>query len=610
MLDKWDELFLFRKKLVLPKVYEMMRWLSAVTYTCAFFYLLAAIYEYGFRISISQAGVIHAFFQGVWGVFLLYTTLKWVVGDAEGRSRTTVWTVVQYVLLYLTLVPVVFHLPEPETGVRWVWLLFHHPVYRGTVLTLLSLSQLSGGLVRLLGRRTNPSVILACSFLVLIFVGSGLLMLPEFTVDGIHWTDAFFTATSATCVTGLSTVDVSQVFTEKGQTLLLVLIQVGGLGVMTLTSFFAMFFMGRTSLSNQLMVGDMISSNSLNSLLSTLLYILGFTLVIEGVGAALIWTDIHGTLGMSPEEELWFSAFHSVSAFCNAGFSTLPGGLGHPQVMQGHLPLYLVISALVLLGGIGFPVLVNLQQNLAYFLRWLCWRVGFRRGHFQRQVHRCQLNTKIVLVMSALLLVAGTLAIVALEWHRSLEGLPVAGKWVHAFFNAVCPRTAGFNSVSFLDMSAQTLLIMGLLMLVGGGTQSTAGGVKMNVVAVIFINLWAVVRGASHATVFRRELSPSSISRCDAAFLLYLLLFVAGVLALSMAEPEASLRQVSFECLSALSTVGSTLDLTPRLGGAGKGIVILLMFIGRVGAFTLASGLIRQEKQRNYRYPSDTIIIN
>lgn len=610
MLDKWDELFLFRKKMVLPKVYQLMHWMSGVVYACAFLFLMAAIYEYGFRISISEADVIHTFFQVVWVVFLVYTTLKLAVGDEEGRSRTTVWTVAQHVLLYLTLLPVVFHRPEPDTGVLWVWLLFHHPVYRGLVLTLLSLSQLSGGLVRLLGRRTNPSVILACSFLVIIFVGSGLLMLPESTVGGIGWLDALFTATSATCVTGLSTIDITEVLTEKGQLVLLVLMQIGGLGVMTMTSFFAMFFMGRTSLYNQLMVGDMISSESLNSLLSTLLSILGFTLAIEGTGAVLIWLDIHQMWNLTPDEELYFAVFHSVSAFCNAGFSTLPGGLGNPLLMSGHLPFYLVVSGLILCGGIGFPVLQNLQKNLWYGLRWAKWRLLGRRYPFRRQVHLYQLNTKIVLLVSALLLVGGTLVIAALEWNRSLAPLPVADRWVHAFFNAVCPRTAGFNSVSFLDMSTQTLLFMGALMLVGGGTQSTAGGVKVNVMAVIFLNLWAVVRGAERATVFRREISPESISRCDAAFILFLLLYGVGVFALSVAEPQASLRQVCFECMSALSTVGATLDLTPRMGMAGKCIIILLMFVGRVGAFTLASGLIRQVKKRNYRYPSDHIIIN
>lgn len=189
-------------------------------------------------------------------------------------------------------------------------------------------SQLSGILVRLLGKRTNPSLILAGSFLVFILLGTGLLMLPRATYHGISFMDALFTATSATCVTGLVTVDVPSTFTLEGQILIILLIQIGGLGVMTLTSFFAMFFMGNTSLYNQLMVGDMISSNSLNSLLSTLLYILGFTLAIEGVGMVVIWLSVHGTLGMTLQEELFFSAFHSVSAFCNAGFPLCPEGWG------------------------------------------------------------------------------------------------------------------------------------------------------------------------------------------------------------------------------------------------------------------------------------------
>lgn len=211
---------------------------------------------------------------------------------------------------------------------------------------------LSNGLVRLLGRRTNPSLILAASFLVIILIGAGLLMLPRCTVDGVtlSWVDALFTSTSAVCVTGLVPVDVSATFTPAGLTVIILLIQIGGLGVMTLTSFFAMFFMGNTSLYNQLVVRDMVSSNSLGSLLSTLLYILGFTLVIEGVGMLSIWFSIHGTLGMDVQDELAFSAFHSISAFCNAGFSTLPGNLGNPMVMTNHNWLYITVSLLIIFG--------------------------------------------------------------------------------------------------------------------------------------------------------------------------------------------------------------------------------------------------------------------
>ena len=227
-----------------------------------------------------------------------------VFRQEEGKSKFTGWAWVLFALLYLTLLPVVFHRPDQTEGVYGVWMFFHHPYYRMAILFFLSLFYLSSSLVRLLGRRTNPSLILAVSFLVLILIGSGLLMLPRCTYHGISWLDALFTATSATCVTGLVTVDVSSTFTLGGQIIIILLIQIGGLGVMTLTSFFAMFFMGNTSLYNQLAVRDMISSNSLNSLLSTLLYILGFTLMIEGVGMALIWLSIHNTMGMTLDEEL------------------------------------------------------------------------------------------------------------------------------------------------------------------------------------------------------------------------------------------------------------------------------------------------------------------
>ena len=263
----------------------------------------------------------------------------------------------------------------------------------------------------MLGRRTNPSLILAVSFFVIILIGTGLLLLPRCTVEGVvlSWVDALFTSTSAVCVTGLVPVDVSATFTPMGLTVIILLIQVGGLGVMTLTSFFAMFFMGNTSLYNQLVVRDMVSSNSLGSLLSTLLYILGFTMVIEGAGMVSIWLGIHGTLGMSLEEELAFSAFHSISAFCNAGFSTLPGNLGNPMVMTGHNSLYISVSLLIILGGIGFPILVNFKDIVLYHLRRFWKFVRTLKLDRHKKQHLYNLNTKIVLIVTLLLLVLGTL---------------------------------------------------------------------------------------------------------------------------------------------------------------------------------------------------------
>lgn len=609
-MDYWDRLFLYRQKHFLPRVHQLVTWMMGITYLCAFAFILAIVYEYGFMISPEERSGVEVIYRAVWVVMLICTTVQIIFREDGTSYKFTVWTWILDILLYLTLVPVIFHRPEHGGGVEWVWTVLHSTYYRNGILLLLSLSQLSSSLVRLLGRRTNPSLILASSFFIFILIGAGLLMLPRATYHGISWIDALFTATSATCVTGLVTVDVPSTFTLEGQIIIILLIQIGGLGVMTLTSFFAMFFMGNTSLYNQLVVGDMISSNSLNSLLSTLLYILGFTLAIEGVGMLLIWWNIHGTLGMSLHQELYFSAFHSISAFCNAGFSTLPGGMGNPMVMQNHNLLYIILGLLISLGGIGFPILVNFYETLSYHIGYLRWKILRPSRHFAKKVHLYNLNTKIVLIMTVLLLLVGTVVIVIFEWNHAFAGMPVIDKWVHAFFNSSCPRTAGFASVGLTTLSKQTLLLMLVLMMIGGGTQSTAGGLKINVFAVILINLWAVIRGSEHTVILKRELSVDSIRRSHAALISYLVIVFIGIFAMSICEPQASVMAIAFECFSALSTVGSSLDLSPTLSNTGKFIDILLMFIGRVGTFTLIAGLVKQEKKRNYKYPSDNIIIN
>ena len=436
-------------------------------------------------------------------------------------------------------------------------------------------------------------------------------MLPRSTVAGISWVDSLFISTSAVCVTGLTSVDVASTFTTTGFVIIILLIQIGGLGVMTLTSFFAMFFMGNTSLYNQLVVRDMVSSNSLNSLLSTLVYILAFTLAIEGVGMLAIWSDIHGTMGMDIHEELAFSAFHSISAFCNAGFSTLPGNLGNPLLMAGgHNPFYVYISLLIILGGIGFPILVNFKDIILYHVRRF-WRfLHTWRWEGRRFYHLYNLNTRIVLIVTFLLLVVGTVSIALFEWNASFAGMSVADKWTQAFFNASCPRTAGFSSVDLAGLGVQTLLVYLILMWIGGGSQSTAGGIKVNAFAVVVLNLVAVLRGTERVEVFGRELSYDSIRRSNATVVMSFGVLFIFIFIISILEPNLSLLAITFECVSAISTVGSSLNATPLLGDDSKLLVALLMFVGRVGLITLMLGIIKQKKHTKYRYPSGQIIIN
>ncbi|ADV43754.1 TrkH family potassium uptake protein [Bacteroides helcogenes] len=606
----YHKFLLYQNKWIDPYVRMAGGVMAFITYLASILLIAGVVYEHGFTVSAAEARQLQRLYHGVWIVFLAAVTLRILLRYKDTRRTFGRVAWILTALLYLTLVPVVFHRPEQEGAVLQFWEFLHGKPYHLVLLLIFSFLSLSNGMVRLLGRRTNPSLILAVSFLIIILVGTGLLMLPRCTVAGISWIDSLFISTSAVCVTGLTSVDVASTFTPTGFAVIILLIQIGGLGVMTLTSFFAMFFMGNTSLYNQLVVRDMVSSNSLNSLLSTLVYILAFTLAIEGAGTLAIWGDIHGTMGMNIQEELAFSAFHSISAFCNAGFSTLPGNLGNPLVMAGHNPFYIYISLLIILGGIGFPILVNFKDIVLYHLRRL-W--GFlRTWHWDRNrfSHLYNLNTKIVLIVTFMLLLGGTVGIAAIEWNGVFAGMSVADKWTQAFFNAACPRTAGFSSVDLTGLGVQTLLIYLFLMWVGGGSQSTAGGIKVNAFAVVVLNLVAVLRGTERVEAFGRELSHDSIRRSNATVVMSFGILFLSVFVISILEPGASLTAITFECVSALSTVGSSLNFTPTLGGDSKLLLAALMFIGRVGLITLMLGIIRQKKHTKYQYPSGQIIIN
>ena len=442
----YHKAFLFRHKWIQPYLQKVLGGIDAVTFLAALALIGGVVYEHGFIISEGAEADLGVLYRTVWGVFLVQTTMHIGLAYRETLKKYRTFTWVLNILLYLTLIPVIFF--EPESGaLKYFWLFLNNRIFQLILLLLLSLLRLSSGVIGLLGKRTNPSLILAGSFFLIICIGTGLLMLPRCTVDGISWVNTLFVSTSAVCVTGLVPVDVATTFTSLGQLVIIILIQIGGLGVMTLTCFFAMFFMGNTSVYNQLAVRDMISSDSLSSLLSTVIYILFFTLVIEGAGMLVLFLSIHGTLGMTVQQEMVFAAFHSISAFCNAGFSTLSENLGNPLVMQHHNLLYITISVLIILGGIGFPILVNFKHIAGYHLKRLFYFIRTGKRDRQRIRHLYNLNTKIVLLTTLILLTGGTIAILLFEWNGAFAGMSMPDKWVQAFFNATCPRPAGFTSI-------------------------------------------------------------------------------------------------------------------------------------------------------------------
>ena len=581
----------------------------AVESVLFFFSLLtmaAVTVDYGFQLDDDERRMVVSICEFALWVYFFVFVVRLFLYRSRIRGRMVLFSLLMGGALLLALLP---DFSDSNSG--FIHRVFGSEVYRLVVLSVFSLLELSKGVTAFIGRRTNPALLLAACFLVLILFGALLLLLPRSTLDGVRLSvvDALFVSTSAVCVTGLSTVEVAQTFSFDGLCVILLLMQFGGLGVMTVTSFFALFFVGDTGFFGQFALRDMVGSDAFGSLVSMLLYVMGFTFVVELGGALLLWLMVRGTLEMSLGEELFFAFFHSVSAFCNAGFSTLDGNLGNGAVFEGHNAFYVVISLLVVAGGIGFPILVNIKEWLSFYLLPVLAGLLGRQVRRHRFNHIVNLNTRIVVVCSTVLLVAGTLTFALAEWNGAFAGLPVESKVVQAFFCAVVPRTAGFNSVEPALFSLPALVVYVVLMWVGGASQSTAGGVKVNSLAVAVAGLRAVVKGRSSVELFGREISGVSVLRASVAVFCSIAVVSLSFLVLVVAEPDISPKGLLFEIVSAYSTVGASLGVTGKLGVAGKVVIVLLMFVGRVGLVTVLMSFAKGGIRR-YRYPVDSVIIN
>lgn len=571
----------------------------------------AIVIDYGFVLDEGEMNLIHKVYMTGWWIYLISFTFQLIYRWKEIRRKSFSLTTVLGIVLYLSALPYIFDEPVGYPWLNYLWAFLQNKFFLIALLGLFSLIELSKGITGFVNRKTNPAMLVVLCFAITIVFGALLLMLPRSTLEHIRIPviDALFISTSAVCVTGLSTLEVAHTFTLEGQIIIALLIQIGGLGIMTITSFFAIFFMDGMGLYSQFTLRDMLSSSA-ESLMSTLLNVLGFTIVIEMIGAFFLWLSIHSDLGMTLNEEIFFSLFHSVSAFCNAGFSTLEGNLGNPAVITGHNSMYIIISVLVILGGLGFPVLINLKRLLSHYWSKLLYKTGSKNRSFSRMSHISGVNTKIVLVVSAILLFGGTLIIALLEWNGALAGFPPGEKIVHAFFAAVVPRTAGFNSVATAEFSRLTIVFLIILMWIGGGSQSTAGGVKVNTLAVAFASLRSLIKGKQTTELFNRELTYNSIRRTLVVIFGSVFIIMMFFVALLALEPDLPAMDLLFETVSAFATVGSSTGITASLCGESKFLLVMLMFIGRVGFITVLMSFIRKVEQTRYRLPKEEVIIN
>jgi trk system potassium uptake protein len=448
-----------------------------------------------------------------------------------------------------------------------------------------------------------PALVFSSSFMVVILIGSGLLMLPNSRTVPLNFIDALFTSVSAVCVTGLSVVSTAGSFTEMGKIIILCLIQIGGLGMMTFTGFFSFIFTSRTTLRERMLLQDMFSEDSLGNLFKILIKIVLFTFFAEAAGAIVIYLS----LGDDMAGKGFFSIFHAISAFCNAGFSTLPDGLMSPVTNRNYIMLS-AISILIIIGGFGFPVFLRLYvvaKNKIVLIYCFLFR---RISHSRRE--RFDAGSKIVMVTTLLLLFGGALIFYAVERKTSMSGLSGKEQLFLSFFNSVTARTAGFNMSNLNLIGYPAIFLLIFLMWVGASPGSTGGGIKTTSFTIAVGSAWSIIRGRKHLDIFNREISHGTIIRVLSIIILSLIVTGTGFFLLLLSEPSKNPVHLLFESVSAFSTVGLSLADTSTLSQTGKGIIISLMFIGRVGPLTFLTGLFISGKKKYYKFPEGDLAIN
>jgi trk system potassium uptake protein TrkH len=418
--------------------------------------------------------------------------------------------------------------------------------------------------------------------------GTLLLKLPASTYGGISWVDALFVSVSAVSVTGLSSVEYSATFTTFGSTVVMLLIQVGGLGIMTFTTLGALLVGRRVGFRDLLAAREELgNTDSPRNTLRLIGQIAGITLLVELSGAVVLAIGfIRGGLGFG--YGLFQAVFHAVMAFCNSGFATLPDGDLAPYA--GDPAVNLALVALIILGGLGFPVLVNLFRY--------------------RRTRRLTLHSKLVLLTTAALVLIGALSVALFEWNNpaTLGGTPVGTRLWMSLFQGVTPRTAGFSTVDYSQMREPTLFLQVGLMFIGTAPTSTGGGVKVTTLALLVLVVLAQTRGQEEVSAFGRRVPRQLVQKALAVLSLSALLVISATLALMVSE-DLRLLPALFEVTSAFGTVGLSLDVTQELSPFGKLLIAGVMFLGRVGPITLILALSARQKPKGYVYPQEDIAI-
>jgi trk system potassium uptake protein TrkH len=510
-------------------------------------------------------------------VLLLLTILNRVLlGESKERHRILLFDVAMLILGSIFLVSqakfVIFSLLIRQTYFILQYILFR--AFEGKLYRWLT---------------GNPPVTLMLSFLLVILFGAILLMLPVSSKLNTvtPFMDALFTATSATCVTGLVVVDTGTHFSFFGQMVILMLIQIGGLGIMTISTVFAIILGQRINLKLENIMYQVVGGSYAVNVFQLLKSIVLVTLVIESVGTLLLFARF--AQDFQPMEALFLSLFHAVSAFCNAGFSPLGNNL---VSYVDSLAVNLVITALIIAGGLGFSVIIDLQHHALK----------------KDRARKLNLHTKIVLVTTAFLLVLGFTVFYLAEYNGAMRGFSIHRRILGSWFQSVTLRTAGFNTIDLSQIGKASVLISIVLMFIGASPGSTGGGIKTTSFAVLTLSVISLLKGKRHISVFKRRIHEYNFREATGLIMLSITIILVVLFFLMLVEPHA-FDKLLFEAVSAFGTVGLTLGITPQLTVIGKLLITVLMYVGRIGPLTMIYAFSTRAKQININYAEEKIPI-
>lgn len=436
--------------------------------------------------------------------------------------------------------------------------------------------------------KLNGVQILALGFLVLILIGGIILSLPISSQSGepTNFLDAIFTSTSAVCVTGLITLNTSAHWSIFGQTVIITLIEIGGLGFMSFAVLISLILGKKITLRERLVMQEAMNTYSIQGLVRMVKYVLIFTVSVQFFGALLLSTQFVPEYGLS--RGIFYSIFHSISAFCNAGFDLFGTSL---VSFSNNSVVILVVSTLIIIGGLGFTVLLEIYEF--------------------KGIKKLSLHSKLVLITTGVLIFGGAILMLIFEYSNpnTIGLMNIKDKLLNSFFASVSPRTAGFNSIPTSDMTLASKFLTIILMLIGGSPGSTAGGLKTVTCGILVLTVISVIKGREDTEVFGRRFTKEIVYKAFTIVFIGLSLVIGVTMILSYTEAGASFIDLLYESASALGTAGLTLGLTPNLSPIGKVLIMLMMYIGRVGPLTVMLALTRKRKKSGYKYPEGKILI-